>query len=146
MTDTYVFYPKAHAYQRKFLTVVSMDDVASAMHNTLGKKGMSDVDSSKLAEYLINFFGYADQVIDNLLTSADRDVFYMLEEEGFLTTYQEEAHLTKGVLWRVHYWILKKDQILRMAKREETALLNKDENSAVYDEVSVEMWNSHKLE
>jgi len=74
----------------------------------------------------------------------DRDVFYMLEEEGFLTTSQEEVHLNKGTNWRVHYWVLKKDQILRMAGREEEVLLRKDDNSAVYDEVSEEMWNSHK--
>ena len=95
------------------LTVVSMEDVVTALHNTLGKKGMSDGDIRKLAEYLMSFFGYTDEVIDNRLTSEDRDVFYMLEEEGFLTTTQEEVHLKKGKLWRIHYWILKKDQILR---------------------------------
>lgn len=126
------------------MTVVGMDDVASAMHNTLGRKGMSRVDSSKLAEYLLSFFGNDDQVIDNLLTSADRDVFYMLEEEGFLTPYQEEVHLTKGVNWRVHYWVLKKDQILRMAKCEEAEPLAIDNVSLIYDEVSEEMWNSRK--
>ena len=67
----------------------------------------------------MSFFGFTDQVIDNRLTSEDRDVFYMLEEEGFLTTRQEEVHLKKGKLWRIHYWILKKDQILRLARRKE---------------------------
>jgi len=126
------------------LTVVSIEEVVSALNNTLGRKGMTREDNERLAEYLMSFFGYADEVIDNLLTMADRDVFYLLEEEGFLTTYQEEAHLTKGGLWRVHYWILKKGQILRMAQREEEVQLRKDDNSAVYDEVSEEMWNGHK--
>jgi len=121
-----------------------MEDVVSALQNTLGRKGMSEVDNRKLAVYLLNFFGYADEFIDNRLTSEDRDVFYMLEEEGFLTTTQEEVHLAKGNLWRIHYWVLKKDQILRMAKHEEVVLQYNDDNSAVYDEVSAEMWNSHK--
>lgn len=121
-----------------------MEDVVSALQNTLGRKGMSEVDNGKLAEYLMSFFGYTDEVIDNRLRMEDRDVFYMLEEEGLLTTRQEEIHLTKGCLWRIHYWVLKKDQILRMARREEVVQLKNDDNSAVYDEISEEMWSSHK--
>ena len=126
------------------MTVVSMEDVILALHNTLGKKGMSEEDIKKLAEYLMSFFGYTDEVIDNRLTSEDRDVFYMLEEEGFLTTTQEEVHLKKGKLWRIHYWILKKDQILRLAKREEEQEKKKDECSAVYDDISEEVWSSER--
>jgi len=126
------------------VTVVSMEDVILALHNTLGKKGMSEEDIKKLAEYLMSFFGYTDEVIDNRLTSEDRDVFYMLEEEGFLTTTQEEVHLKKGKLWRIHYWILKKDQILRLAKREEEQEKKKDECSAVYDDISEEVWSSER--
>jgi hypothetical protein len=32
-----------------------MEDVVSALHNTLGKKGMSYGDIRKLAEYLMSF-------------------------------------------------------------------------------------------
>lgn len=126
------------------MTVVSMEDVVFALQNTLGKKGMSPEDIEKLAEYLMSFFGFTDEVIDNRLTSEDRDVFYMLEEEGFLTTTQEEVHLKKGKLWRIHYWILKKDQILRLARREEKKQKSKDECSAVYDEISEEVWTNHR--
>lgn len=123
------------------MTVVSMEDVVLALKNTLGKKGMADEDIEKLAEYLLSFFGYTDEVIDNRLTSEDRDVFYMLEEEGFLTTTQEEVHLKKGKLWRIHYWILKREQILRMARIEEKPEEKKDDFSAVYDDISEEAWD-----
>ncbi|HUV24368.1 MAG TPA: DUF6015 family protein [Methanomassiliicoccales archaeon] len=123
------------------VTVVSMEDVVLALKNTLGKKGMAEEDIEKLAEYLLSFFGYTDEVIDNRLTSEDRDVFYMLEEEGFLTTTQEEVHLKKGKLWRIHYWILKREQILRMARIEEKPEEKKDDFSAVYDEISEEAWD-----
>ena len=126
------------------MTVVSMEDVVLALQNTLGKKGMSSDDIGKLAEYLMSFFGFTDEVIDNRLTSEDRDVFYMLEEEGFLTTTQEEVHLKKGKLWRIHYWILKKDQILRLARREEEKLKSRDECSAVYDEISENVWTDRR--
>lgn len=123
------------------VTVVSMEDVVLALKNTLGKKGMAEGDIEKLAEYLLSFFGYTDEVIDNRLTSEDRDVFYMLEEEGFLTTTQEEVHLKKGKLWRIHYWILKREQILRMARIEEKPEEKRDDFSAVYDEISEEAWD-----
>jgi len=123
------------------LNVVSMEDVVLALKNTLGKKGMLEEDVKKLAEYLLSFFGYTDEVIDNRLTSEDRDVFYMLEEEGFLTTTQEEVHLKKGKLWRIHYWILKREQILRMARLQEKPVQEKDDFSAVYEEISEEAWD-----
>ena len=123
------------------MTVVSMDQVALALKNTLGKKGMADEDIDKLAEYLLSFFGYTNEVIDNRLTSEDRDVFYMLEEEGFLTTTQEEVHLKKGKLWRIHYWILKREQILGMAKVQDQPKKEKDDFSAVYEEISEEAWD-----
>jgi hypothetical protein len=122
------------------LTVVSMEDVVNALSNTMGKKGMSHEDLEKLAEYILSFFGYTDEVIDNRLTSEDRDVFYMLEEEGFLTTTQEEVHLKKGKLWRIHYWILKKDQILRMACRKEPEAVGQDDPTAVYRNMDEDVW------
>jgi hypothetical protein len=122
------------------MTVVSMDDVVHALQNTLGNKGMSEEDIRKLAEYLMSFFGFYDEVIDNRLTSEDRDVFYMLEEEGFLTTTQEEVHLKKGKLWRIHYWILKKDQIIRMANEHRGKAKKEDTVESLYEEMDDSMW------
>ena len=100
--------------------------------------------SEKLAEYMMSFFGFEGEVIDNRLTSEDRDVFYMLEEEGFLTTTQEEVHLKKGKLWRIHYWILKKDQIIRLAKMAKEVHLDKDEISAMYEQMGDDVWKDRK--
>lgn len=124
------------------MTIVSMEDVVKALSNTIGKKGMSHEDLEKLAEYILSFFGYTDEVIDNRLTSEDRDVFYMLEEEGFLTTTQEEVHLKKGKLWRIHYWILKKDQILRMADLVEDAPADANDPNALYDGIDDDVWKN----
>jgi len=126
------------------MTVVTMQQVEKALKKTVGKKGMSDDEIKNLAEYLMSFFGYTDEVIDNRLTSEDRDVFYMLEEEGLLTTTQEEVLLKKGKLWRIHYWILKKDQIIRLAKMGEAGATLKDEAAGVYDQISDEEWSRHK--
>ena len=126
------------------MTVVTMQQVEKALKKTVGRKGMSDGEIKNLAEYLMSFFGYTDEVIDNRLTSEDRDVFYMLEEEGLLTTTQEEVLLKKGKLWRIHYWILKKDQIIRLAGMGEAGEKQKDEAAEVYDQISDEEWSRHK--
>jgi hypothetical protein len=126
------------------MTVVTMQQVELALKKTVGRKGMSDQEIKNLADYLMSFFGYTDEVIDNRLTSEDRDVFYMLEEEGLLTSTQEEVLLKKGKLWRIHYWILKKDQIIRLANSEEEGVAVKDEAAQVYDQVSDEEWARHK--
>jgi len=127
------------------MTVVTMQQVEAALKKTVGKKGMSDDEIKNLAEYLMSFFGYTDEVIDNRLTSDDRDVFYMLEEEGLLTSTQEEVLLKKGKLWRIHYWILKKDQIIRLSQQGIEGEPHKDAEADVYDQVSDEEWARHKL-
>ncbi|MCG7840289.1 MAG: hypothetical protein MIO87_00095 [Methanomassiliicoccales archaeon] len=126
------------------MTVVNIEDVVNALSNTMGKKGMSHEDLEKLAEYILSFFGYTDEVIDNRLTSEDRDVFYMLEEEGFLTTTQEEVHLKKGKLWRIHYWILKKDQIKRMANKVEGAPLDPNDPKTLYEGIAEDVWKTRE--
>ncbi len=126
------------------MTVVTMQQVEIALKRTLGKKGMSDDEVKRMAEYLMSFFGYTDEVIDNRLTPEDRDVFYMLEEEGLLTTTQEEVLLKKGKLWRIHYWILKKDQIIRLSSGDEGEKPKAAAEEDVYDQLSDEEWARHR--
>ncbi len=126
------------------MTVVTMQQVELALKRTLGKKGMSDEEVKRMAEYVMSFFGYTDEVTDNQLTPQDRDVFYMLEEEGLLTTTQEEVLLRKGKLWRTHFWILKKDQILRLATSDEGDKAKDEAKEDVYDQLSDEEWARHR--
>ena len=121
------------------MTAVSIIEVRLALRNTLGKRGMLESDTDRLAEYLLSFFGFSDHIIDNRLTSESRDVFYMLEEEGFLTTQQEEVNLEKGKLWRLNYWVLKTDQIQRAAIPEIHAV-EAEEPITIYGEVSDDCW------
>jgi hypothetical protein len=122
------------------MSVVSMEELVSALKKTLGKKGMQDSDIQRLAEYTMSFFGYTDLVIDNRLTSEDRDVFYMLEEEGFVTTTEEEVHLKKGKMWRIHYWILKKDQISRLAAIPDEVKPEQDDIASIYENIDKDVW------
>lgn len=109
-----------------------------ALKATLGKKGMGEEEIAALADYLISFFGYNEEVIDNHLDVQDRDVFYMLEEEGLLGTRQEEVHIKKGKLWRIHYWVLKTDKIKKLAANKERK--EEEDYSSIYGKISEEIW------
>ncbi|OGS62789.1 MAG: hypothetical protein A3K59_01580 [Euryarchaeota archaeon RBG_19FT_COMBO_69_17] len=120
------------------MPIVMMSEVVQALRATVGRHGMPDADVRALADYLMSFFGFEHEVIDNNLDVADRDVFYMLEEEGLLTTRQEEIHIKKGKLWRIHYWILRVDRIKSLAKKG-----GKDVHPdafGVYDEIPDDIW------
>ena len=102
------------------MEVVTLEDLQKALTYKLDKRGMSKDNIDKLAEYLMNFFGFDDYVSDNKLNAKDRDVFYMLEEEGLLRTLRDEVTIQKGKIWRIHYWVLKKDEIFKLAKLKPT--------------------------
>lgn len=118
---------------------MSLDELTEAMRKTLGKKGMTEKEIVALAEYLISFFGYTSEVIDNRLDVDDRDVFYMLEEEGLLTTRQEEIHIKRGKLWRIHYWVLRIGYIKKLANAEEAD--DELDHQLLYSSISEEIWS-----
>jgi hypothetical protein len=121
------------------MVTITVDDVEKALLNTLGKKGMSEEEIKKLANYVMNFFGFDDTVSDNLLKAKDRDVFYTLQDVGLLTTFQDQITIKKGKIWRIHYWVLKKNDILRLANLKEIKV--KEDEYAIYDEMSNDIWN-----
>jgi hypothetical protein len=124
------------------LDIVTIDEFKAALHNKLGKKGITPEHITKLAEYIMNFFGHDDYVEDNKLKTKDRDVFYMLEEEGFLSTSREEVTLQKGKVWRIHYWELKKKYIKKIA--EEIEVEEPEEERSVYEDLEDDVWHRHE--
>ncbi len=120
------------------MPIVLMSEVVAALRATLGKRGMPEEEIRILAEYLLSFFGFETEVIDNNLDVADRDVFYMLEEEGLLGTRQEEVLIKKGKTWRIHYWVLRVDRIKQLAKGAGTRPTQ--DAFAVYDDVPDDVW------
>ncbi|MEK6911501.1 MAG: DUF6015 family protein [Candidatus Thermoplasmatota archaeon] len=115
-----------------------MSEIRAALRVTVGRRGISEEDISALADYLISFFGFDTEVIDNRLDVDDRDVFYMLEEAGLLTTRQEEVHIKKGKLWRIHYWVLRTERIKDLAAR--TSNRRDEAVFGVYDGLPEEAW------
>ena len=120
------------------MPIVTQSEVRAALKTTVGKT-MSDEEIEALAEYVLSFFGYESEVIDNKLDPDDRDVFYMLEEAGLLTTRQEEVFIKKGKLWRIHYWILRTMRIKELAANGRPA--GQDQSFGFYDQIPDEVWD-----
>ena len=125
--------------RERAVPIVTHTEVRAALKATVGRRGISDEELDALAEYILSFFGYESEVIDNRLDVDDRDVFYMLEEEGLLTTRQEEVFIKKGKLWRIHYWVLRTQRIKELARVEVPQA--GEEGFGFYDDVPDEVWN-----
>jgi hypothetical protein len=122
-------------------SVITYDDMRRALSKLLQHRGMSQEEINNLAMYLLSFFGFSDAIIDNILDTDDRDVFYMLEEEGILSTSREETYTLKGKVWRIHYWILRKREILMLSRDEPPKEAEKAPGEfSVYDDVDPRVW------
>jgi hypothetical protein len=110
---------------------VSRDELLKAIDSIYGKKGMSENDSKDLCDFILSFFGYEDYIIDNVLSAAERDVFYNLEEYGIVTTHREEINIVHGKSWRINQWYLDKAKIEKLAKDEK----KEDSEENIYDSI-----------
>ena len=126
------------------METITIFDVEKALRNTLGKKGMEEGEIKKLAAFIMNFFGFSDTISDNLLKARERDVFYMLQDVGILATSQDQITIKKGKIWRIHYWVLKKREILRLANLKDRDKTD-NEYKRIYNTVSNNVWRREEL-
>ena len=96
--------------------IVTLEELTQAIQNSPDNKGMEEEQAYELALHVLNFFGYSDRIIDNILEPEDRDAFYMMEDAGILTTEREETTLYDGREWRIHYWLFRHDKIERLLR------------------------------
>ena len=82
---------------------------------------MDPKDAADLADYLLSFFGYEEEIIDNMLMRYDRDVFYQMEDIGILKTSQTAERITEGKYagkeWTLNRWILSNDDLDRLIEK-----------------------------
>ena len=132
------------------MSIITLKILSKAIVNRIG----IEIDEAKRdAGFVLDIFGFQDRVIDNLLDPEDRQLFYILEEEGMLTTAREETTLYDGREWRTHYWILKKEAIISFAqndnKRIGSVLSDKQTiedltDEAVYSALEENLWITRK--
>ena len=123
--------------------VITINDLTMAIKNSIdsSQREMQEEEAYDLAHRVLNFFGYSDRIIDNVLEPEDRDAFYMLEDSGILTTEREETTLYDGREWRIHYWLFRRERIadlMNLVPKEVVAAAS-DEFS--YDSLPDDIWN-----
>ncbi len=127
-------------FHRNYTNMIELSQAISK-GLSLQQRRMSQEEAAEAAEHLINFFGYNDRVIDNMLEPEDRDAFYTMEDIGVLQTEREETTLYDGREWRIHYWILNVHKIIELSqmKNVDTQVKDTDEFQ-IYEELSDESW------
>ncbi len=122
------------------LGTLTVEHLTKAIKNSIDKSGMPEEEARAMAQHVMNFFGYSERIIDNVLEPEDRDAFYMLEDAGILMTEREETTLYDGREWRIHYWMFRKERIneLISGRKGESA---DGVDSNVYDEIPEDIWN-----
>ncbi len=125
--------------------VVSRTILASAIKRSFLRKDteerLEEDVAEEMAQHVLNFFGFGERIIDNMLRTEDRDIFYMLEDLGILKTEREETTLYDGREWRINYWSIKKNYIANLmneARIEGLSSMGDDLNP--YDDLPEDIW------
>lgn len=121
---------------------VTVDELALAIKNGTGddSREMEEEQAYQLALHVLNFFGYSDRIIDNILEPEDRDAFYMLEDAGILTTEREETTLYDGREWRIHYWLFRKARIEQLTEDVTPAEEETEAEADIYEDLPDDAW------
>jgi hypothetical protein len=118
---------------------IKEEELRRAIEKTLVARGkLPAEEADKVTRMVLGYFGLHDSVLDNKLTSDDRDQFYRLEEEGLLSSEEEDATVARGKTWRIHYWLLKKDRIREVGQEGPSPAPTGAEQ--VYKEMSESEW------
>jgi len=120
---------------------LTMDELTLAIRNGIDREGMPEEQAKQMAQHILNFFGYSERIIDNVLEPEDRDAFYMLEDTGILTTEREETTLYDGREWRIHYWLFRKERIQELIDGERCSTDGVEHQESVYDSLDEDIWH-----
>jgi hypothetical protein len=124
--------------------IVTLEDLAIA----IAARVDIDMESAlKDANFVMDLFGFEDRIIDNILEPEDRQLFYILEEEGMLLTEREETTIYDGRSWRTHYWFLNKETIIKYKeegkKKRKISEKSDDNTGEIYEDIPDELWFGH---
>jgi len=124
------------------LARVRIEEFKKAVTKVLEERDISPEEAEEISEKVMNLFGYDKSITDNLLSSEERDLFYMLEDYDILTTEEETAYLPSGKRWRIHYWKIKDNKIRDILSEEEEE--EEEGEKSIYDDISDEVWKRDK--
>lgn len=122
-------------------STLTVEHLTKAIKNSIDKAGMPEEEARAMAQHVMNFFGYSERIIDNVLEPEDRDAFYMLEDAGILMTEREETTLYDGREWRIHYWMFRKERIHELISGRKGIDMGLGGADNVDDEIPDDIWN-----
>jgi hypothetical protein len=126
------------------LSIITLEDLSRAISKRLE---IEIEEAKKYAHTVIDFFGFEDRIIDNILNPDERRLFYLLQELGILGVDREEITLYNGNAWRMHYWRLEKKTIMKYSngkKLKKDSETEKETYNDVYSSVQQDMWTTRK--
>jgi hypothetical protein len=104
----------------------------------VGKRlNVEPAEAKSLAHRVLNYFGYSNTIIDNLVDQEDRKLFYQLHDVGLLRSSWETTLLLSGKSWRIFYWQLNLEDIRRATEDEEGG----EAEEPLYDSLPPEYWS-----
>jgi hypothetical protein len=132
------------------MEIITIYEMTKAIEN---KIGMDTEEAEKIAHLILDTFGYESRIIDNILTPNERQIFYMLQSEGFLTTSRERSRLHDGREWMTHYWKLQRKTIYICAHNGHVHTIQKPvkkekilkKKESVYTQLTDDMWTMRKI-
>ena len=127
------------------MNLVTLNDLSTAIEEKLD---VDTFEAKKYANIIMDLFGFEDRIIDNTLEQQDRQLFYRLQSQGILHTQRERITLPDGRQWRIHYWLLAKNKILRYSSNRWIGTKSKNKQSSqsddIYSYLPKEMWTTRK--
>lgn len=103
----------------------------------MNRIGVTREIAEDIALRVLNYFGYGEEIIDNVLDQDDRSIFYFLQDAKLLNTHWEEIVLPNGRMWRVFYWSLNVPRILEYARTQEEESIVE---VGLYDSLPEDVW------
>ena len=125
-------------------TILKVEDLSRAILLAVGEKNIMEEQSMQMAQHMMNFFGFQDAIIDNVLEPPDRDIFYTMEDYGLMSTEREETTLWDGREWRINYWNFRREKILSLLRNppEKKKEDMDDRYRDIYSGIPDDIWSS----
>jgi len=121
--------------------ILTPEILAKAIVNALKLRDYSmDYNNAlEISEHILNFFGFEEQIIENVLENDDREILYFLENLGLVGFRVSTLTTYEGKEWNVSTVHLKDKKIFEFANKEIDAP-REIEISEIYEKLPEEAW------
>jgi len=114
--------------------IITLDRLTVAVEKRLH---VEPTEARSLAYRILNYFGYSQTIIDNLVDQEDRKLFYQLHDAGLLRSSWETTLLLSGKSWRIFYWQLNLEDIRKATSEGPEG----ESEMPLYDNLPADAWS-----